>query len=251
MNYLMILLFYLLNLIVTFTIRGINKYLLLTDLASEFYKINVDEMENSDDIKEFNLQRINLKSFIPIYNVVKSVLSLYNYHNNCPSIVDDLEENYLVCPMAQFEKYEYMKDSSIINLIKVLRQGYKRLNNANFFQVLDNDGYEEGKVEYEGSDDITILNATGIFENMTTSDIIEIIKTNDGKHHFSNFTHDNGEKIFVVTKNEEIKNRIDEVNELKRIDKISKLQELKEYYLSLKGYDKEDREKKKSIGSKK
>lgn len=251
MNYLLILLCYLLTLITTFTIRGINKYLLIIDLATEFYKINIDEMGKSDDIEEFNFKKVDFRSFIPIYNIIKSCLSLYNYNKNCPSIVDDLEINFLVCPMAQFEKYEYMKNPSIINLFKVLIQGYKRLNNANFFQAIDNDGYEDGKVYYEGNTDITILDSTGIFEEMTKSQIIEIIKTNDGNHQFSNFVHDDGKNIIEVSQSEEVKAKIDETNEEKRLDKLSKLKELKEYYLTLIAKEKEEKGKEKSIGSKK
>ena len=143
-----------------------------------------------------------------------------------------------------------MKNPSILNLFKVLKNGSKRLENANYFEVIDDDGFEEGKVMYEG-DNITILDVTGIFNKMMISEITEIIRTNDGKHQFSNFVHDNGNKKVFVPKNEEVKNKIEEVKELKNEFKINKLKELKEYLLLLKNKpSKEEKGKQKSIGKK-
>lgn len=230
-----ILLAYILLLIGTFSIRIYNQYLLINDLATEFYKIDFDEMNDSDDIVEFNFKKIDFKSFIPIYNIIKASLCLVDYNKHCPEIVDDLEAICVVRPMAIFEKYEYMKNPTFFNLLKVLRNGYKRLNNANYFQVVDNDGYEDGQVQYEKDKDITILDATGVFEKMNSSEILDIINTNDAKHQFSNFIHDDGDKMTVVTANKEVKDKIDAISDAKRNDKISKLRELREYYLSLKG----------------
>ena len=251
MSYLWILLGYLLTLIGTFTIRGVNLYLLINDLATEYYKIDFDEMYESNEIYDFNLKRIDYESFIPIYNVIKATLSLIDYNKYCGDIISYLDGIFVVQPMAKFEQYEYLQNPSFINLIKVLKNGSKRLENANYFEVLDNDGFSEGNVKYEGENDITILDTSGIFNKMPTSEITEIIKTNDGKHQFDNFYHDNGKKKIFVTKDEEVKNKIEEVKELKNDYKISKLKELKEYLLLLKNKPKkEEKGKQKSIGSK-
>ncbi len=252
MSYLLwILLGYLITLIGTFTIRGVNFYLLIIDLATECYKIDFDEMHDSNEIYDFNFKRIDYESFIPIYNVIKASLSLIDYNKYCGDIISYLDGIFVVQPMAKFEQYEYLKNPSILNLFKVLKNGSKRLEKANYFEVIDNDGFVDGKVIYEGEDDITILDTSGVFNKKTISEITEIIRTNDGKHQFNNFFHNNGKTKLLVTKDEEIKNKIEEVKELKNDFKISKLKELKEYLLLLKNKtNDEDKGKQKSIGSK-
>lgn len=223
--YILILL-YIGTLIVTFGIRIINNIMLVLDLAHEFLKIDFDMMEKwEDNIQNFNLSKIDYQSFIPFYNVIKSAFNLYDYNCYLENVFNNLDNLEIIKPMANFEKVEYLKNPSIINLFRVLKIGREKLLMAEYFYAFQDNGKEEGRVLYEkNGNDITILDMDGKFKNMMTSEIIDILKTNDSKRIFNNFIHDNGEKVIVVT-NKDITKQEDVSSKKKK--EIIALQELK------------------------
>lgn len=239
-----ILLGYLGTTFATLLIRGAHRFLLIKDLASRFYKIDIDAMKNeNDNIEYFNLKRLDYKSFIPIYNLFKSIQSIVEYYKDYDIICDDLEDMGIIYSMANFEIYEYRKKPNIINLFRVLRKGRERLMRANYFEGIDEEGLVEAQAFYEGNDDITILDTMGKFDDMLTSEVVDVIKTNDKDKMFSNFIHDDGKKIITATS----KNDIQGVINLSLQERIELLKRMEEELLS----HVKEKGKQKSIGQKK
>ena len=244
-----LLLGYLGTIVISLSIRGINKFLLVKDLASRFYKVDIDSLsDESDEIEFFNLKMVDYKSFIPVYNLFKSIGGLVEYYINFEDICDELEDRGIIYSMANFEVYEYRKNPSIINLFKVLRQGRKRLMEANYFEAMNEDGEVEAQAFYEGNDEnIVILDIMGKFDDMLTSEIREILKTNDSQGVFTKFIHDNGKEIVTArrTSGEEESVDVRKLSVRKRIVILEKLE--RELLICTK----EEKDKVKSIGRKK
>ena len=242
-----ILLGYLGTVIASLSVRGINRFLFIKDLATHFYKVDIDTLnEESDNIEYFNFRKVDYQSFIPGYNLLKSISCLVEYCLDYDKICEDLEEMGIIYSMANFEIYEYRKNPSIMNLFKVLKNGRKRLMKANYFEATDNKGKVEAQVFYEGNDDINILDTMGKFDNMLTSEVIDVIKTNDEQGLFENFIHDDGKRIITSCAKKETK-AVD-VQNLSIRERIIKLEELERELLTC--IKEEEKVKVKSIGKK-
>ena len=240
MEFLIILLIYLGSLIITFGIRGVNFYLLIKDLACEYYELDFNALKEDDLLEHFNFKRINYKSFIPIYNVSKSIKSLVYYYKNYPSLCDDMEDFGIIFPMANFEVYEYQKNPTFINLLQVLKTGRERRLKANYFEAIK-DGEVKGQVYYEREDDI--IDTTCDFSDMLLSDVKKIIKTNDENNVYSDFIHQHNGTITVArTINNERKQ--EEYSGLSNQEQMEKLRELREKILQS---NEKDKIKKKSL----
>ena len=238
---------YLGTIIVSLSVRGVNKFLFIKDLASHFYKVDIDSLnDESDDIEYFNFKKIDYKSFIPGYNLVKSIACLIKYCQDYDDICDELEDKGIIYTMANFEIYEYRKNPSIINLFKVLKRGRERLMEANYFEAMNDKGEVEAQVFYEGNEDINILDTMGKFESMLTSEVKEVIKTNDEKGMFDNFIHDDGKNIVTARSTKNEKSVVD-VQNLSIRERIIKLEELERELLIC---TKEEKGKQKRIGIK-
>ena len=238
---------YLGTVIISLSVRGVNKFLLVKDLASDFYKVDIDSLnDESDDIEYFNFKKIDIKSFIPGYNLVKSILCLIKYYQDYDDVCDELEDRGIIYSMANFEIYEYRKNPSIINLFKVLKRGRERLLKANYFEAINNKGEVEAQAFYEGNEDINILDTMGKFEDMLTSEVREVIKTNDEKGMFDSFIHDDGKEIITARSTKNEKDVVD-IQNLSIRERIIKLEELERELLIC---TKEDKVKVKAIGKK-
>ena len=226
MEYLIILLAYLSSLIITFGIRGVNFFILIKDLASEFYELDFDALKDDDLLEHFNFKKIDYKSFIPMYNIFKSIESFVLYFKNYADLCDDMEGLGIIFPMANFEIYEYQKNPTFMNLLKVLKKGRERRLKANYFEAIDK-GEIKGQVYYEGEEDVDILDTTIDFSDMLISDVRRIVKTNDENNLFSNFIHQHNGKITVARTINNAR-KIEEYSGLSHEAQIAKLRELSE-----------------------
>lgn len=169
---------YLSSLLLTISNRKINELFIIHHAANFDRKLNYDKLnELSDIINLGTLKKINYRDFIPFYNVFISLLFLLNYLIRPELYLEELDALFILDEMDNIEKYEYKKNPSFLNLLKVLKRGYRRINNASLLTTYDNDTIS-GKVFYQmdENDDITILKTEGSFNTMTISEMKNIIK---------------------------------------------------------------------------
>lgn len=163
---------------ITFASRETNKFLFTKDLASNCLKVDKDLLRSwGREFKLFNFKKINFEYFIPFYNMFKSLKELAFYLYDYNIAFNELDKLNIIVPMANFEKREYMQNPSIYNLFKVLRKGYKRLHNAKYERIVNNDGNVVGEVLFEENNgNIEVLETYGSFDMMLNSEIIDYIK---------------------------------------------------------------------------
>ena len=169
---------YLSSLLLTISNRKINELFIIHHAANFDRKLNYDKLnELSDFISLKNIKKIDYCDFVPFYNVLISLLSLLKYLTCKELYLEELDALFILDEMDNIEKYEYKKNPSFLNLLKVLKRGYRRINNASLLTTYDNDTIS-GKVFYQmdENDDITILKTEGSFNTMTISEMKNIIK---------------------------------------------------------------------------
>lgn len=188
---------YLGSLGITMGMRAVNRFLLVTDLASQSFKVDWYILKNQAfNVENFNIRKMDYQSFIPFYNVFQALTSFIKYMLNCSNDFGNLDNLEIIRPMANFEKVKYLRNPTIMNLFKVLREGRQRLLCANYFSTFSDDGRVSGEVLYEEENgDITVLEAFGSFASILTSEIIEILQNDDKKRSFKSFIQDDGEKV--------------------------------------------------------
>ena len=214
-------LIYLSSIIITIVNRKINELFIIHHVANYDRKIDYNELEKLSDIISLGtIKKINYRDFIPVYNVLISLLFLLNYLIRPEFYLEELDALFVLEEMDNIEKYEYNKNPKFLNLLKVLKRGYKRINNASLLTTYDND-IISGKVFYQldENDDITILKTEGTFNEMTTSEMKNIIKDDNLGALLGDWQED------VVTSEE----KIDEIEKRKNY-----LLNLKESFLKMK-----------------
>ena len=169
---------YLATLLVTFGIREAHLLIIMSDLAEVYQKLDEDVIKHNPNVPLFNVRYVGIKHFIPFYNIYKSSKCIIDYFKDPLASLESLENQELLAEMIQVEKYEYMQNPNIFNLLVVLKRNYKRMLNAYYLQTFDDNKKVNGEVfyDYDKDGNICVLNAFDELEKLTSSELKELIK---------------------------------------------------------------------------
>ena len=169
--------FWLSTSVTSFIMEISNELRVFKDAADAGYKIDIRKMtELSEKLNKNAIKVKHISMLIPIFNIIQVFISITQYNNIRPMILDQLSAMDILEEMTETEKKEYSKKTTGLNAMKIIINSEVKLKNAALLKI--NNDNEFSEIYYEISatveditkittKDVTIIKVKGDASNLT------------------------------------------------------------------------------------
>lgn len=238
---------WLITVISSLGMQGINKFRIFKDVMDNGYKISLKKISKFSSSGTSDTKNSLIPYLIPVFNLFYVLQSIVNYNESRFYLLDQLRVMNVLEKMSDFETKEYLKKPTILNALIV---NFKSETNMyNIERVSFNIDGEEGEIDYileEGHmfENINIVGSKGAATRMTVEEqqnkVIEcfnevvkaIVVEYSNLDNFSEEVDDNDNNNVVV--------KSDRDKILKLEEQKQSLEELKEELLKSKHEEQND-----------